>query len=185
MAKRCIYQFVALDTQIFLTVEVGDGYNQRIDLSVTGEDEPPTVYYKKMALNNRVVSTFNSVAEGNIAFCFTNTLDEGFVASPDYSRWVDIKVEVGAQAKDFEALAKAEKLGPLELEIRKLEAIVAEITEEMDYLKQREGQMRDTNESTNARVKWFSILSLFLLTSLGCWQVLYLQRFFKRKRLID
>lgn len=40
-------------------------------------------------------------------------------------------------------------------------------------------------ESTNERVKWFSIVSLVTLFGLGTWQILYLRRFFKRKRLID
>lgn len=40
-------------------------------------------------------------------------------------------------------------------------------------------------ESTNERVQWFSSLTLFALVSLGTWQVMYLRRFFKRKRLID
>lgn len=104
-------------------------------------------------------------------------------------------------------MANAEKLDPLELELRKLETVVKEIVDEMNYLKRREAKLRDTNgkaknkgegrrneglftfyqniESTNDRIKWFSTLSLFTLFSLGTWQILYLRRYFKRKRLID
>lgn len=110
----------------------------------------------------------------------------------------------------MKTIAKNEKLGPLETELRKLETVVKEIVNEMQYLKRREARMRDTNgteslmkrkmwnvckynkmsnvlktESTNERVKWFSLLSLFTLVTLGTWQILYLRRFFKRKRLID
>jgi hypothetical protein len=46
---------------------------------------------------------------------------------------------------DYSKIAKAEKLEPLELELRKLEKVVQEIWDEMEYLKRREAKMRDTN----------------------------------------
>ena len=69
----------------------------------------------------------------------------GFHGSPDYSRPVEVNFNVGAEAVDFETLAKKEKLGPLELELRKLETVVKEIVSELTYLKRREARMRDTN----------------------------------------
>lgn len=39
-------------------------------------------------------------------------------------------------------------------------------------------------ESTNARVKWFSLLSLSTLVGSGLWQVWYLRRFFHQKKLL-
>jgi len=98
---------------------------------------------------------------------------------------IDVDFDVGAEAMDYSAIAKSEKLQPIEAELRKLEKVVQEIWDEMEYLKNREAKMRDTNESTNERVQWFSFLTLFTLISLGTWQIYYLRRFFKRKRLID
>jgi hypothetical protein len=46
---------------------------------------------------------------------------------------------------DYSKIAKAEKLAPLEVELRKLEKVVQEIWDEMEYLKTREAKMRDTN----------------------------------------
>lgn len=40
-------------------------------------------------------------------------------------------------------------------------------------------------ESTNNRVLFFSIFSMCCLLGLATWQVLYLRRFFKAKKLID
>ncbi|ORX62246.1 hypothetical protein DM01DRAFT_251897 [Hesseltinella vesiculosa] len=147
--EKCLYQFVPMDTQVYLTIEVGDGYNQRVDVLVKGDEQQPTVYYRKKSAHGRLISTFNSVAEGNIAICVTNALDSGFMQSPEYSRWVDIKVEVGAEAK-FETIVQTEKLGPMELELRRLEAVVKEIIDEMQYLKGREAEMRNTNGKSKA-----------------------------------
>ncbi|XP_025248017.1 transmembrane emp24 domain-containing protein 10 isoform X3 [Theropithecus gelada] len=52
-------------------------------------------------------------------------------------------------------------------------------------MKKREEEMRDTNESTNTRVLYFSIFSMFCLIGLATWQVFYLRRFFKAKKLIE
>ena len=46
-------------------------------------------------------------------------------------------------------------------------------------------QMRDTNESTNSRVLYFSIFSMCCLLGLATWQVLYLRKYFKSKKLIE
>lgn len=55
---------------------------------------------------------------------------------------------------------------------------------EMDYLRTREQKLRDTNESTNNRVKWFGVLTTWLLIGLWVWQILYLRAYFRSKHLI-
>uniref|UniRef100_A0A4W3HIM5 GOLD domain-containing protein n=1 Tax=Callorhinchus milii TaxID=7868 RepID=A0A4W3HIM5_CALMI len=82
-------------------------------------------------------------------------------------------------------IAKAEKLKPLEVELRRLEDLSESIVNDFAYMKQREEEMRDTNESTSARVLYFSIFSMFCLVGLATWQVFYLRRFFKAKKLIE
>ncbi|XP_067837291.1 uncharacterized protein, partial [Heptranchias perlo] len=80
-------------------------------------------------------------------------------------------------------IAKAEK--PLEVELRRLEDLSESIVNDFAYMKQREEEMRDTNESTSARVLYFSIFSMCCLVGLATWQVFYLRRFFKAKKLIE
>ena len=57
--------------------------------------------------------------------------------------------------------------------------MVAEIVAEMDYLRTREQKLRDTNESTNTRVKWFAFGTMGMLIALGAWQVIYLRAYFR------
>jgi hypothetical protein len=66
-------------------------------------------------------------------------------ARPPQKRSIDFDVDIGADAVDYNAIAKAESLSGLEVEMRKLEGIVQEIVEELNYLKRREAKMRDTN----------------------------------------
>ncbi|CAB1339774.1 unnamed protein product [Coregonus sp. 'balchen'] len=82
-------------------------------------------------------------------------------------------------------IAKVEKLKPLEVELRRLEDLSESIVNDFAYMKKREEEMRDTNESTNTRVLYFSIFSMCCLIGLATWQVFYLRRFFKAKKLIE
>jgi hypothetical protein len=49
----------------------------------------------------------------------------------------------------------------------------------MEYLRAREQKLRDTNESTNERVKWFAFGTMGMLIGLGVWQVIYLRAYFR------
>lgn len=60
-----------------------------------------------------------------------------------------------------------------------MEEVAGEVVKEMDYLREREIGLRDTNESTNERVKWFALGTMGLLFALGTWQVIYLRAYFR------
>lgn len=94
-------------------------------------------------------------------------------------RHIELDIDIGADAKDWSAIQAGEKLKPVEAELRRIEEVVAEIVSEMDYLRGREQKLRDTNESTNERVKWFAIGTMGMLVALGAWQVVYLRAYFR------
>ena len=94
-------------------------------------------------------------------------------------RHVELDIDIGADAKDWSAVQATEKLKPVETELRRMEEMVAEIVAEMDYLRTREQKLRDTNESTNTRVKWFAFGTMGMLVALGAWQVVYLRAYFR------
>lgn len=91
---------------------------------------------------------------------------------------------MGSQARDWNKIQAVEKLKPVEVELRRIEELTDEIVDELQFLKSREERLRDTNESTNKRVKLFSIAIIVLLLVLGAWQVSYLRHFFKSKNII-
>lgn len=98
---------------------------------------------------------------------------------------VQVNVKKGVETKSYEGIAEAAKLKPLELELKKLEDLSDAIVQEFALMKKREEEMRDTNESTNNRVLFFSIFGMCCLLGLATWQVLYLRRYFKAKKLIE
>uniref|UniRef100_A0AC35U1M8 GOLD domain-containing protein n=1 Tax=Rhabditophanes sp. KR3021 TaxID=114890 RepID=A0AC35U1M8_9BILA len=100
-------------------------------------------------------------------------------------REVFLSMKHGVEAKNYDDLAKAEKLKPLEVELRRLEDIAESVVQDFAFMRSKEEEMRNTNESTNSRVLYLSIFSMLCLIGLSFWQVLYLRRFFKTKKLID
>lgn len=110
-------------------------------------------------------------------------------------------------------IGEAGKLKPLEVDLKRLEDISDSIVQDFAAMRKREEEMRSTNgkthrrtnivqllsnqtksnvclffwfpESTTNRVLFFSIFSMCCLLGLATWQVLYLRRFFKAKKLIE
>ena len=141
---------------------------------------------------------FTSLADTDFDVCFENTLVgrstsllcqqfkssvaivlTATASSSTSSRHIELDIDIGADAKDWSAVQAAEKLKPVETELRRIEETVNEIVQEMEYLRTREQKLRDTNESTNERVKWFAIGTMGMLVALGAWQVVYLRAYFR------
>lgn len=116
--------------------------------------------------------------------CFENILTGGHTSIPPASRFIELDIDIGADAKDWSATQAGEKLRPIEAELKRLFESAKEVVEEMDYLRTREMNLRDTNESTNERVKWFGIGTMGMLIALGVWQIIYLRAYFRSKHLI-
>nr|GMD81806.1 transmembrane emp24 domain-containing protein p24delta3-like [Ipomoea batatas] len=70
------------------------------------------------------------------------------------------------------------------IELMKLEGLVQAIHENLNYLKEREAEMREVSERTNARVAWFSIMSIGICIVVSLVQIWRLKTFFQKKKLI-
>lgn len=66
-------------------------------------------------------------------------------------------------------------VSPIEREIRQLSHGLTSVKDEQEYIVVRERTHRNTAESTNDRVKWWSILQAIVLFSVVAWQVYYLK----------
>lgn len=56
---------------------------------------------------------------------------------------------------------------------------LAQVKDEQSYIIVRERTHRNTAESTNSRVKWWSLFQLAVLIANGIFQVWWLKRFFE------
>lgn len=65
--------------------------------------------------------------------------------------------------------------------VKKLSELLDQVKDEQSYLVLRERTHRNTAESTNTRVKWWSVFQLGTVVGVGLFQVWWLRRFFEVK----
>ncbi|KAF8438157.1 emp24/gp25L/p24 family/GOLD-domain-containing protein [Boletus edulis BED1] len=185
--EKCIWNAAHINALVIVTANVSPGPNQRIDIEIIDATPQRNVYLSKKDIKGETRLAVTAHAEDEIGVCFKNHLAPEVRTEMDrnMTRTIDLDVDVGADAVDYNAIANQESLSGLETEMRKLEGVVKEIVDELNYLKKREEKFADTNLSTNERVQTFAWLTLVSLVGLGVWQIFHLRAFFKRKYLID
>lgn len=97
---------------------------------------------------------------------------------------VHLDIQVGDHTIDYANLAQKEKLSKLHLRVRQLLDQVEQITKEQNYQRYREERFRQTSESTNRRVLWWSVTQTVILLAMGAWQMRHLKSFFEAKKLV-
>ncbi|MCE2056059.1 hypothetical protein HAX54_043977 [Datura stramonium] len=138
-----------------------------------------TLYHKENMTHGQFA--FTTTEPGNYLACFW--VEHGHNPGVG-SLTVSLEWKTGIAAKDWESVARKEKIEGIELELRKLEGAVEAIHENLIYLKSREAEMRSVSETTNTRVASFSIASLGVCVLAAVLQILYLKRYFQKKKLI-
>jgi len=176
---KCLREEVRQNVLIVGEIEVEHQPNQKVDYVVT--DSKGHI----LAQNHDISKAkFSFVTENYDTFeiCFTTKIpfQQSYVPQE-----ITLHVKRGVEAKNYELIGEAAKLKPMEVELKRLEDLSTSIVQDFVLMRKREVEMRDTNESTNTRVLYFSIFSMCCLLSLATWQVLYLRRFFKAKKLIE
>ncbi|CAK7267493.1 vesicle coat component [Sporothrix epigloea] len=179
---RCIRNFVTKDTLVVVTATVGGSKGDGMLVNMHIKDAVGNEYGRAKDVVGEQRTVFTSHADAAFDVCFENNLQHR--GGVDASRHIELDVDIGADAKDWAAIQANEKLKPVETELRRIEEMLTEIVHEMEYLRQREQKLRDTNESTNTRVKWFGFGTTFLLIGLWGWQIMYLRAYFRSKHLI-
>ncbi|BDD61236.1 vesicle coat component [Monascus purpureus] len=181
--ERCVRNFVSSGQLVVVTAIVsgnkGDGQvvNMHVKDSLGNEHGHP----KDIVGEKR--QAFTSPADTSFDVCFENQLVSRHNGA-NLHRSIELDIDIGADARDWSTIQAQEKLKPVETDLRRIEELVGEIVEEMEYLRAREQRLRDTNESTNERVKWFAFGTMGMLVGLGAWQVVYLRAYFRSKHLI-
>ena len=66
--------------------------------------------------------------------------------------------------------------------VKSLSELLSQVKDEQAYIVIRERTHRNTAESTNARVKWWSVFQLGVLVGMCIFQVWWLKRFFEVSR---
>jgi len=178
-AQKCLREEIHKDVLVTGDYEVTEIPGQTVDLHVI-DSKGGFLAKKDHAEKGRF--TFTTDEYEMYEICFQSKVPQ---SQRGFPQEVSITTKHGVEAKNYEGLDEAAKLKPLEVELKRLEDLSESIVKDFGFMRIREEEMRDTNESTNSRVLYFSIFAMLLLLGLATWQVLYLRKFFKAKKLIE
>lgn len=178
-SKRCLKEEVMKGVLVSGEYDLSDTPGHKTDITVK-DTNGHTLYTKESITKGKFA--FTTDAYDVFEVCFTTKLPSEMKGM---DREVQLLLKHGVEAKNYDGLAEVGKLKPLEMKLQQLEDLSEAVVKDFAYMRQREEEMRDTNESTNSRVLYFSIFSMCCLLGLATWQVLYLRRFFKAKKLIE
>ncbi|KAI0306914.1 emp24/gp25L/p24 family/GOLD-domain-containing protein [Multifurca ochricompacta] len=169
--KECFFEDLHVNDQMTVTYQVGGGGHLDIDFWISNPDGNAV---KKNIRYSTGTASITAEKDGRYEFCFSNQMSS--IADKIVSFNVHGVIYVGEGADEVVA--------PIEREIRALAHGLTSVKDEQEYIVVRERTHRNTAESTNSRVKWWSILQTVVLFSVVAWQVYYLKSFFEVKRVI-
>ncbi|RDB23201.1 Endosomal protein P24B [Hypsizygus marmoreus] len=167
--KECFFEDLHKHDKMTVTYQVGGGGHLDIDFWLSDPDE--RVLGKQIRQSTGSLS-ITAEKDGRHELCFSNQMS----AVTDKMVSFNVHGVIYVQGDDIVA--------PVEREIRALANGLTAVKDEQEYIIVRERTHRNTAESTNSRVKWWSILQAVVLFSVVAWQVYYLKSFFEVKRVI-
>nr|QBH73341.1 glycoprotein 25l [Embidopsocus sp. OG9320] len=187
--RKCFIEEIPDETTVIVNYKV-ELYDPRsggfmpsspgIGMHVEARDpEDKTILSRVYSSEGRI--SFTSQTPGEHIICMYSNSTKWFSGT---QLRVHLDIQVGEHAIDYSHIAQKEKLSELQLRVRQLLEQVEQITKEQNYQRYREERFRQTSESTNSRVLWWSLTQTFVLLLMGAWQMKHLKSFFEAKKLV-
>ncbi|XP_043463481.1 transmembrane emp24 domain-containing protein eca [Leptopilina heterotoma] len=187
--RKCFIEEIPDETAIIVNykVELYDPRSQGFMPSSPGigmhvevrDPDDKTILSRVYSSEGRI--SFTSQTPGEHVICLYSNSTAWFSGT---QLRVHLDIQVGEHAIDYANVAQKEKLTELQLRIRQLYDQVDTITKEQNYQRYREDRFRQTSESTNRRVLWWSLIQTAILLIMGAWQMKHLKSFFEAKKLV-
>ncbi|KDR83405.1 hypothetical protein GALMADRAFT_85507 [Galerina marginata CBS 339.88] len=167
--KECFFEDLHVHDKMTVTYQVGDGGHLDIDFWLS---DPTARVLGKQIRQSTGQLAVTAEKDGRHEYCFSNQMS----AIADKMVSFNVHGVIYVSGDDIVA--------PIEREIRTLASGLVSVKDEQEYIVVREKVHRNTAESTNSRVKWWSVMQAIVLFSVVAWQVYYLKSFFEVKRVI-
>ncbi|KAG5944495.1 hypothetical protein E4U59_007171 [Claviceps monticola] len=172
---ECFHEELHRDDKMSVTFQTGDrefGSAGNLDIDFWISDPAGNYQIQERSVSNGDHS-FTAHGDGKYTYCFGN------------QHWGANTKEVSFNVHGVVYVTESElPSDPIEVEVRKLSNLVAEVKDEQQYIVVRERTHRNTAESTNARVKWWNLFVIGVVLGESIFQVWWLRRFFEVKRVI-
>ncbi|GME97496.1 hypothetical protein B5S28_g2211 [[Candida] boidinii] len=170
--KQCFFENLNPNDELAVTFQVGDR-------SATATEQLNCDFWIQSP-SGKILEKLNDVTHGTVQakadeqgkyeYCFSN--EDSSMKTKDVSFNVHgvIYVDVNDNSADN-----------LDSSVNKLMELVYSVKNEQNYIVVRERTHRNTAESTNSRVKYWSVFQLVVVVVNSLFQIFYLKRFFEVK----
>lgn len=182
-APRCFTEEIPSNTDFKIGYVFKPGYGQSLEVALLGPTGLEVFRDEGRTQASHTLRTTN--VGGDHRLCFSARVSSG-VRSPDAAvANVAFTFKVGTDGIDYKNLATKEKLKPMEVQLRVMEDAVRHIHGEFIYYKDREAELRSTNEHMTAKVVWMAVLVIVIFVVFSYLQLRHLKSYFRKKRMID
>ncbi|KAG6378512.1 COPII-coated vesicle protein [Boletus reticuloceps] len=189
--KECFFEDLHENDQMTVTYQVGEGGHLDIDFWLTDPEGTILTKHNRYSTGSTSITAEN---DGRFEYCFSNQMSTMADKEVRYAHCFSgvgspprriINAYYSFNVHGIIYISEDEDIvAPVEREVRSLSIGLLTVKDEQEYIVVREKRHRDTAESTNDRVKWWSVLQAVVLFSVVAWQVYYLKSFFEVKRII-
>ncbi|KAF5212255.1 putative endosomal protein [Clavispora lusitaniae] len=173
--KQCFFENLKRNDELSISFQVGSRDPQNaeqytIDFYITG---PNNKVERSLYGSDHGDETIKAMAEGKYQYCFSN----------EKSSRVDLDVSFNVHGVIYIDVNDP-KSDTLDYAISKLSQLASDVKAEQNYLVIRERTHRNTAESTNSRVKWWSVFQIIVVALNSVFQIYYLKRFFEVRSVV-
>jgi hypothetical protein len=181
-ASECFFVDLTPGQKVSVPFFVTRGGLLDIDLRILGPQNEPIS--SGMQFESSTVD-FTVRNQGPHQFCWNNEMARWTAKVVQFDVYVDGKPSslVGKEKMKAEPVTPG-ALSPLEMAVNRISDALNQIQKDQHFLRVRETAHRDTAESTNTRVLWYSVLESIVLIGISLGQVYYLRKFFEVKRAV-
>lgn len=173
--KQCFFEKLKRNDELAVSFQVGsrnanNAEQYVVDFYIVTPNNQ--VKLKKLDLDHGDES-IKADTEGKYQFCFSN----------EKTNRVDLDVTFNVHGVVYIDLNDP-KSDSLDYAVQRLSELTSDVKAEQGYLVIRERTHRNTAESTNSRVKWWSVFQILVVGLNSVFQVYYLKRFFEVKSVV-
>lgn len=186
---RCFEETVPSGVEVTISYLTEDGSGQFVDVLLTLESEGAKVDDAKAIIWKEVSGKKGTFKRrigdgGSLELCFTSRLVPG-AKYKDKPIHLDFLVGTDPLAYEEGKVATKHKMRPIQMQLKLLADSTRAIQMEYVNYVDRESEMRSSNEHMTARIMWAALLVIFIVCFSSYAQMRYLERYLRRKRMID
>lgn len=179
--KRCLKHEMYNDQVAIGEYEVTSLPESVIDLRVTDSEGHIALNRENIDGKGRFAISADKPDYYDLCFDYSAA---PFAPGTDQTREIYIDYKVGDEAKSYDTMDQ-DLMSEIEHNLAKVEDMTNAIIMDFAHLKKRNQETIDTNDITNSRLFYQSILTFVILIALAFWQVVYLRTYFRSRKLID